>query len=486
MVAGLEEASLLRQCPIDRAPWFRAMGPREVRGVAASLCAPVRRRDARLVLSSPFARQLGVEVSSLAEQGIDEEEDPYEILMTGRRSECRSLAVCYGGHQFGQWAGQLGDGRAVTLGEIGGFEVGLKGSGPTQYSRGGDGLAAFRSCAREFLGSEYLAAIGVPTTRALGLWSLGETTVWRSMPDASGEARQERAGMISRAARSLALRFGTFELAARRGDVRLLESLVEHAGAAAPELAVGAAVATGRLVALWEAFGFVHGVLNTDNLMIFGHTVDLGPFGFVERYDPDFSPNLSDREGRYRLSRQVDAAAWAVSRLADALAVFGASRADCEDAFRDAYAAERRRLWCGKLALEVSVENERFADQKVLRGHDFTTFFADLAWGAADEFDDPWFRRWAARRRNFELADPAAARAALLRARTELNPRFALRNAAIHGAVEDYLATGEPATLRELHRGVLNPFADDVARLAHLNTPPPANAPPQRGVSILT
>ena len=238
-------------------------------------------------------------------------------------------AQCYGGHQFGQWAAQLGDGRAITLGEVvnpstnGRWELQLKGAGKTPYSRRADGRAVLRSSLREFVASEAMAALGVPTTRALSLVATGDK-VLRDM-FYSGDARFEPGAVVCRVAPSF-VRFGTFELPVSRGPeeahlVRtLLDYLIRHhfpellaarAGAAAggspesspegsPDQELYAAwlsevcARTGRLVAAWQGVGFVHGVGNTDNFSALGLTIDYGPFGFMDRFDPLFSPNLTD------------------------------------------------------------------------------------------------------------------------------------------------------------------------------------------------
>lgn len=501
----LTPARILSECPHDDAPWFAAMGPREVRGCAASLCNPAKGLDATLLLAGATSTDnFGWSDSDLSlltpppEQEENIEEDLlYSELMIGdpdsgerkRRGQdvrenwpFRSFASCYGGHQFGEWADQLGDGRALILGEIGGYEVGLKGCGPTQYSRGGDGAATLRSSAREFLASEYLRSLGVPTTRALGLWSL-PTVLWRSSHD--GGVAMEPAGMVARASTSF-LRFGSFELASARGDRFLLESLASHACRRfnlndPSELVAFAATKTAELVALWESVGFVHGVLNTDNFQISGETMDFGPFAFVQGYDVDFSPNLSDRAGRYRLRKQADAAEFAINRLSSSLSgQFGGSGRDGALLFRQVYEEERLRLFCEKLALPLEDLDMVDSSLKYLaetKG-DFTSFFARLCHGKIDSssFHDEWRRR----RRLFERQRPEAADLALSKAQTERNPRFALRNEAIHQAVEDFFAVGEPYSLERLHGDVLDPFHErheiDIVQVE----------PPQRGIGILT
>ena len=243
-------------------------------------------------------------------------------------------AANYGGHQFGNWAGQLGDGRAITLGETINaagqrWELQLKGAGSTPYSRTADGRAVLRSSIREFLCSEAMFHLGVPTTRALCLVATGEVVVRDMFYD--GRPQAEPGAVVCRVAPSF-IRFGNFELPASRGDVALQEKLVEFTiRRDFPELAgSGAALReewfgqvcerSAAMVAHWMRVGFVHGVMNTDNMSILGLTIDYGPYGWTDNYDPDWTPNTTDRENRrYRFGQQPQVAFWNLSRLAGAL-----------------------------------------------------------------------------------------------------------------------------------------------------------------------
>src|SRR3569623_2446364 len=241
----------------------------------------------------------------------------------------------YGGHQFGHWAGQLGDGRAITVGEIINaagqrWELQLKGAGPTPYSRHADGRAVLRSSIREFLCSEAMHHLGVPTTRALCLVETGEAVVRDMFYD--GHPREEPGAIVCRVAPSF-VRFGHFELPYARNDVALLRQLADFTiRRAFPHLrGQGEALyadwfgvvceRTARLMALWMRVGFVHGVMNTDNMSILGLTIDYGPYGWIDDYDPDWTPNTTDAEGRrYRFGAQPQVAYWNLTRLAGALA----------------------------------------------------------------------------------------------------------------------------------------------------------------------
>jgi len=235
------------------------------------------------------------------------------------------LAQAYAGHQFGQWVPQLGDGRALLLGEVRDRrgrlrDIQLKGSGPTPFSRGGDGRSSIGPVVREYLGSEAMAALGIPTTRALAAVSTGET-VQREQPVPGG--------ILCRVAASH-VRIGTFEFFARSGkddDVRTLADFViqRHYPSCSDQERPYAALLeqisrrTAQLVSAWMSVGFVHGVMNTDNLAISGETLDYGPFGFLDTFAPDTAFSYIDRRGRYAWSRQPMIANWNLARLAECL-----------------------------------------------------------------------------------------------------------------------------------------------------------------------
>lgn len=244
----------------------------------------------------------------------------------------------YGGHQFGNWAGQLGDGRAITLGELitpsgARHELQLKGAGPTPYSRTADGRAVLRSSIREFLCSEAMHHLGVPTTRALCLVGTGDAVVRDMFYD--GRPAAEPGAIVCRVAPSF-IRFGNFELPASRGELPVLKLLADYTlrhffpGLVAEALADDRArygalfhevcVRTATTVAHWQRVGFVHGVMNTDNMSILGLTLDYGPYGWVDNFDPGWTPNTTDAQGRrYRFGHQPQVAYWNLTRLAGAL-----------------------------------------------------------------------------------------------------------------------------------------------------------------------
>ncbi len=245
-----------------------------------------------------------------------------------------TYATCYGGHQFGNWAGQLGDGRAINLGDIVNKQskhwgLQLKGAGPTPYSRTADGLAVLRSSIREFLCSEAMFHLGIPTTRALSLILTGEM-VERDM-FYEGHPKLEPGAIVCRAASSFT-RFGNFEIFTSRGETGVLKQLVDytirtdfpHLGKPSPEVYIKwfeeICRTTADMIIHWMRVGFVHGVMNTDNMSILGLTIDYGPYGWLEDYNPAWTPNTTDAgTRRYCFGNQPQIAQWNLAKLATAI-----------------------------------------------------------------------------------------------------------------------------------------------------------------------
>ena len=250
----------------------------------------------------------------------------------------KPYAMCYGGHQFGNWAGQLGDGRAINLGEVvtqqnQRWALQLKGSGPTPYSRSADGLAVLRSSVREFLCSEAMFHLGVPTTRALSLSLTGEHVVRDMFYD--GNPAPELGAVVCRVAPSF-IRFGSFEIFASRNEIDLLRQLLDYTITTdfpqllTPNQSLDKACyirwfkevckTTADMIVHWQRVGFVHGVMNTDNMSIMGLTIDYGPYGWLDNYDPDWTPNTTDAgQRRYRYGQQPQIALWNLVQLANAI-----------------------------------------------------------------------------------------------------------------------------------------------------------------------
>lgn len=303
---------------------------RQVYGACHSRVWPTAAPTPRLLAFSPeMGETLGLSADDCRSEAFLE-------IFSGNRvlPGMAPHAACYGGHQFGQWAGQLGDGRAINLGETvtprgQRLTLQLKGAGPTPYSRTADGFAVLRSSLREFLCSEAMHHLGVPTTRALSLILSGREVVRDLFYD--GHPRQEPGAVVCRVAPSF-IRFGSFEIFAARGDTETLRKLADFTiHTSFPELGPPSPAVyavwfkeicrlTARLMVHWQRVGFVHGVMNTDNMSIHGLTLDYGPYGWLDDYDPDWTPNTTDAAGRrYRYGNQPQIAYWNLFKLANAL-----------------------------------------------------------------------------------------------------------------------------------------------------------------------
>ncbi|KAJ2305746.1 hypothetical protein IWW55_001779, partial [Coemansia sp. RSA 2706] len=296
---------------------------RQVRGALWSWAVPESHEAPRLAgVSSSGARLLGLDSHAFWRDATTAAEAWSGNL---RLPGSNSWAANYGGHQFGVWAGQLGDGRAMSLGEVlhnsQRWEIQLKGAGRTPYARFADGYAVRRSSIREYLAAEHLHALGIPTARSLAL-VFTDRVVEREQP--------ERGAVLSRLAPSW-VRFGSFELPASRGDLELTRQLADYvvhhhfaefadADSVYMRLLERVCNLTARMVARWQAAGFCHGVMNTDNMSILGLTIDYGPFAFLDAYDPAFICNHSDPAGRYAFDEQPRVALWNLMRLAAPLA----------------------------------------------------------------------------------------------------------------------------------------------------------------------
>ncbi|CAK0779519.1 hypothetical protein CVIRNUC_004792 [Coccomyxa viridis] len=287
----------------------------------------------------------------------------------------RPYAQNYGGHQFGMWAGQLGDGRAISLGQAVGpdglpYELQLKGAGETPYSRMADGRAVMRSSVREFVASEAMHHLGIPTTRALSLVGTGDK-VLRDM-FYNGNAKYEPGAVVCRVSPSF-VRFGTFQLPAMRGGDQLplvrtladyvIRHLYPHLEGKADnyaELLREVVRRTASLVAQWQAVGFVHGVGNTDNFSILGETIDYGPYGFLERFDPDFTPNTTDLSGRrYTYRNQTMIGHWNSAQLANAFITGGLLDQATAQEIVDSYADIMTEQYTSRMARKLGLREYR-------------------------------------------------------------------------------------------------------------------------------
>ena len=412
-------------------------------------------------------------------------------------------AARYGGHQFGHWAGQLGDGRAITLAEVIGahgkrYELQLKGAGLTPYSRTADGRAVLRSSVREFMCSEAMHYLGVPTTRALSLVGTGDTVVRDMFYD--GNPQAEPGAVVCRVAPSF-VRFGNFQILAAQEEPDLLKRLADYViRMHFPELGEPSAgthvkwfeeVArrTGALMAQWMAVGFVHGVMNTDNMSILGLTIDYGPYGWLEGYDPAWTPNTTDAQGRrYAYGNQPRIGLWNVVQLANALIPLVGDKEPLEQAlgaYGEAYADTYKGRLTAKLGLSrlEGEDDEKLANDlfEVLGAveTDMTLFFRLLANvpldAAADDktlveplrrayyTDDAfapehlartagWLRRYIARA--IEDGSSASERHDRM---NRANPKYVLRNYLAQLAI-DALGEGDASVLERLMKVLEKPY----------------------------
>lgn len=303
---------------------------RQVLGACFSYVKPRQVQAPELVA---FSQEMAAELD-LAESSCLSEQFAQVFAGNELLDDMAPHAQCYGGHQFGNWAGQLGDGRAINLGEVINqqgkrFCLQLKGAGETPYSRTADGLAVLRSSVREFLCSEAMYHLGIPTTRALSIVTTGENVMRDMFYDGRPEA--EPGAVVCRVAPSF-LRLGSFEIFTSRGDIDTLKQLVDytietdfpHLGAPGKETYLAwfreICERTATMVTDWMRVGFVHGVFNTDNTSVLGMTIDYGPYGWIDDYDPNWTPNTTDAVGkRYRFGAQPQIAQWNLLQMANAI-----------------------------------------------------------------------------------------------------------------------------------------------------------------------
>lgn len=381
------------------------------------------------------------------------------------------LAQAYAGHQFGNFVPQLGDGRALLLGEIvapdgARFDIQLKGAGLTAFSRRGDGRAWLGPVIREYIVSEAMAALGVPTTRALAATATGES-VFRegAVPGA----------VLTRVASSH-IRVGTFQFFAARGDLEGLRLLTEHTLARhypeaedAMGLLRGVIDRQARLIAAWMSLGFIHGVMNTDNMTVSGETIDYGPCAFMDGYHPQTVFSSIDERGRYAYANQPQIALWNLAQLATALLPLIADSRDAAidlaetalGAFPDAYQAEWLARFRAKIGIATAEDGDLDLIERLLTlmardRADFTRTFRGLARGTArDEFldregFDAWAAEWRAR-----LAREADPEARMRGANPALIPRNHRVEQAIRAAVH-----GDDNSFHRLNAALAHPFVD--------------------------
>jgi uncharacterized protein YdiU (UPF0061 family) len=441
--------------------------------------APARARAPRLVLfNDALAASLGLDANAADPQSL-------AAMLSGNALPEGSLPIAqaYAGHQFGHFA-MLGDGRALLVGEHlcpdgRRVDIQFKGSGPTPFSRRGDGRAALGPMLREYVISEAMHALGIPTTRSLAVVATGEAVFRESLLDGA---------VLTRVAASH-LRVGTFEYVAARNEPELLAALTDYtitrhypdcAKAERPALALLEAVIDRQaaLIVQWLRVGFIHGVMNTDNMSLCGETIDYGPCAFLERYDPGTAFSSIDQAKRYAFNNQPSIAQWNLARFAEALLPVidpdpDQALALAETAinrFADLYRARQVEMMRNKLGLTGEADGDEalisdFLDWMRDRDADYTNSFAMLNPGSIDASrlaPDPrlaaWHTRWQSRLQ--QGGEPPSATVALLRAS---NPVYIARNHQVEAALE--AATGPAADLGPLERlleAVQSPYEERV------------------------
>ena len=442
-----------------------------------------------IAASGGAAALLGLNVADL-------QQDDFVAVFTGNAVPERAapLAAVYSGHQFGVWAGQLGDGRAILLGQLntpnGPMELQLKGAGMTPYSRMGDGRAVLRSSIREFLCSEAMAALGIPTTRALMLTG-SEQGVMRESIETSAVATRMAPSFV---------RFGSFEHWFYRDkpeELRLLADYVidnfypELKVKSNPYTALLAEVTrrTARMIAQWQAVGFMHGVMNTDNMSILGLTLDYGPFGFMEAFDSQFICNHTDQQGRYSYANQPQIGQWNCFALGQALLPLIGSVDDAQDAlsqYQSAFAKEIDSLLHAKLGLDIVMDEDRALLDAMFtlmqENHvDFTQFFRKLGMLQVDQprLDAPIrdlfinreaFDAWAVSYRTRLRKEPRGD-IERRRAMDAVNPKYVLRNYLAQVAI-DKAQNKDYSEVERLLAVLEKPFDEQPENDAYAALPP--------------
>ncbi|WP_145078699.1 protein adenylyltransferase SelO [Aureliella helgolandensis] len=474
--------------------------PRQVSDAAFSFVTP-RHPSAPNVLhrSLEVARLIGLNEEDL-------ESDDFVEIFSGAKQlpGTKPYAMCYGGHQFGSWAGQLGDGRAINLMEVEHagkhWTLQLKGAGATPYSRTADGLAVLRSSLREHLCSEAMYHLGIPTNRSLCLISTGDQVVRDVLYD--GHPRPEPGAIVCRVAPSF-IRFGSFEILASRNELKLLEMLADYTirhffpkiDGSSPSRYVdffsAVCQSTIEMVLHWQRVGFVHGVMNTDNMSIHGETIDYGPYGWLEGFDSDWTPNTTDRSHRrYRFGNQPQIALWNLVCLANALYPIVREAAPLQAAMDQAQADFNRKsteMQLAKLGVTdvLPGDGELIAQlQLALQAAetDMTLFYRLLgncertqlesnpshglevvqdALYEPDQLSGEVRQQWQAWFLAYGRRLGAAAMADDIRRRqmNGINPKYVLRNYMAQLAI-DAAEEGDNALIEELHRLLTAPYEE--------------------------
>lgn len=472
---------------------------RQVKNAAFSYVTPKKATAPRLIHASEEVGQL----LGLSKEDLNSEE--FLQLFSGNTiyQGTEPYAMCYAGHQFGNWAGQLGDGRAINLFEVVNdqkrWAVQLKGAGETPYSRNADGLAVLRSSVREHLCSEAMYALGVPTTRSLSLMLSGDMVNRDMLYD--GHPALEKGAIVCRVSPSF-VRFGNFEIFAAQQDkenlVKLLDHVIHHfykditSEGAQKYLDFFSQLCDRTLdvVIHWQRVGFVHGVMNTDNMSALGLTIDYGPYGWLEPYDEDWTPNTTDRQHRrYRFGQQGKIALWNLYQLANALfTVIGEAEPLQEilEAYEAKYDTAFYKMMLSKLGIFTMMDGDmEFVDnvKEVLQlsETDMTIFFRNLSrLKKNDDFEhfisiidsifykpeeikgdillmwQNWFTKYSTRLNSEALSDEERAQKM-----NEINPKYVLRNYMAQLAI-DAADQGDYSIINDFYEMLKHPYAEQI------------------------
>jgi len=490
---------------------------REVLEAVYSFVRPIKTSNPTLLHVSDEIQQI------LGFSNEDIQSKEFLEFVTGNSvlKNSKPFAMCYAGHQFGNWAGQLGDGRAINLGEIKDWAVQLKGSGPTPYSRTADGLAVLRSSVREYLCSEAMHHLGVPSTRALSLSLTGDQVLRDVMYN--GNPAHEKGAIVSRVAKSF-LRFGNFEIFSSRNDIKNLKILTDytikshfsHLGKPSKEVYLQffqeITNKTLEMIIHWQRVGFVHGVMNTDNMSILGLTIDYGPYGWLEGFDFGWTPNTTDKQHkRYRYGNQPTIGLWNLYQLANALYPLIEEAAPLEkilEGYKSNFEKKSQDMMRAKLGLTSakqtdiniiqSLENNLQATET-----DMTIFFRTLSSFKKnqpekgveliqDAFYTPdtikgnvlnnwkqWFADYAKR-----LEDETTSAEERQQQMNKVNPKYVLRNYMAQLAI-DKADKGDTSLLEEMYLLLKEPYSEQ-PKLEHWFAKRPEWARHKVGCSMLS
>lgn len=490
--------------------------PRQVYGACWSPVSPTPVSQPTVVVhSTEMARAVGLEAADFEKVEVVD-----ALSGNGLLPGMKSYSFCYGGHQFGNWAGQLGDGRAINLGEVLGdrgrrWVLQLKGAGPTPYSRRGDGRAVLRSSIREFVCSEAMHHLGVPTTRALSLATTGDEVIRDMFYD--GRPAPEAGAIVCRVSPSF-VRFGSFEIFTSRGEDGILKQLTDfvidrdfpHIESTGEKRVLEFFSEVCRLTAVmvshWMRVGYVHGVMNTDNMSILGLTIDYGPYGWIDDYDPNWTPNTTDLPlRRYRFGHQPRVAQWNLLRLAHALAPLLVEPQNLEEGFErfaSVYESTSMAMTYEKFGLPGDRDGEddelMAVAYKLLQECevDMTLFFRGLASPDLKLSDleaafydrekigskkDEW-ERWLGRYR--DRVRGLGSQVERLQRMNLVNPLYVPRNYLLQEAIEK-AESGDYSRLHDLVELFRNPYSEQEGK-EHFSSRRPDWARSKPGCSMLS